>query len=109
MVACKITNTANSKTYKVDHKLNCGDKSMIYMLACNRCRKLLKTTYSFIYRWNNYKCNDCNVTRIKACMQQYLFSHINCEDLTGFLENVSIALIDKIDGRDVGNLCLLWN
>ena len=33
-------------------------------------------------------------------MQEYLYSHFESEGHNGFLEDVSIALIDKTDGSD---------
>ena len=33
-------------------------------------------------------------------MQEYLFEHFKSEVHSGFLPNVSITLIDKIDGKD---------
>ena len=36
----------------------------------------------------------------KACMQEHLFEHFKSEGHSGFLGNVSITLIDKIDGND---------
>ena len=33
-----LTSSVTAKTYKVNHKLNCNDKCLIYMLAWNHCR-----------------------------------------------------------------------
>ena len=34
-------------------------------------------------------------------MQEYLHSHFKSESHNGFLENVSVTLIDKTDGSDL--------
>ena len=36
--------------------------------------------------------------RNESCMQQHLYEHFYCEGHNGFLENVSISLINKTDG-----------
>ena len=52
-------------------------------------------------------------------MQEHLFEHFKSDGLSGFLENVSIKLIDKTDGKDperrenklyedTQNLCSIW-
>ena len=33
-------------------------------------------------------------------MQEYLFEHFNTDGHSGFLNNVTITLIDKTDGKD---------
>ena len=43
---------------------------------------------------------DLDGTITKACMQEHLFEHFKSEGHSGFLGNVSITLIDKIDGND---------
>ena len=64
--------------YKRNHQLNCNDKCLIYLLSCKVCglQYVSSTTDKFRLRWNNYKENN------------------------GFLEDCSIALIDKTDGSD---------
>ena len=54
-----------------------------------------ETTDSFRYRWNNYKDNDRKHSRKESCMQEHLFKHFNSMGHNGFLNNVSITLIDK--------------
>ena len=47
----------DGKKYKINDKLNCDDKSLIYLLTCKVCgiQGLWQTTDKFRYRWNNYK------------------------------------------------------
>ena len=54
-----FANTTMGKTFKINHKLNCNDKCLVYLLTCNVCLKQYagQTVEKFRYRWNNYKSN----------------------------------------------------
>ena len=39
-------------------------------------------------------------TQNEVCMQKHSFEHFNSEGHSGFLGNVSVILIDKIDGKN---------
>ena len=88
--------------HKINHKLTCDDNCLIYLLSCKCCGKQYvgETTDSFRYRWNNYKDNDRKHSRKESCMQEHLFKHFNSMGHNGFLNNVSITLIDKTDGKN---------
>ena len=90
------------ETFKINHKLNCDDKCLIYLFTCGCCGKQYvgETTWEFRFRWNNYKCNDRKYTRNEDCFQEHLFRHFHSGEHTGFLENVKITLIDKTDGQN---------
>ena len=34
-----FTSSVTQNTYKINHKLNCDDKCLIYLLSCKQCRK----------------------------------------------------------------------
>ena len=34
-----FTSTTKGKTFKINHKLNCNDKCLVYLLTCNVCLK----------------------------------------------------------------------
>ena len=34
-----FTSAVTGETYKINHKFDCIEKSLIYLLACNKCRK----------------------------------------------------------------------
>ena len=55
-----FTSTVTKKTYKINHKFDCSDKCLIYLLTCKKCliQFLGKTVDVFRYRWNNYKSNS---------------------------------------------------
>ena len=97
-----FTSSVTGETFKINHKLNCDDKCLIYLLTCKCCGKQYvgETTDEFRLRWNNYKSNDRKFVQNQACMQEHLFKHFNSNGHDGFLKNVSIILIDKTDGKD---------
>ena len=83
--------TVTGERFKINHKLNCDDKCLIYLFTCECCGKQYvgETTGEFRFRWNNYRCNGRKYTR-----------NFHCGEHTGFLKNVKITLIDKTDGQN---------
>ena len=59
-----------------------------------------ETTDEFRYRWNNYKCNSRKFDRKESCMQEHLYRHLSSPGHMGFLNDVSVTLIDKTDGSN---------
>ena len=60
-----FTITVIGETFKINHKLNCDDKCLIYLFMCDCCGKqyIGETTGEFRFRWNKYRCNDRKYTR----------------------------------------------
>ena len=71
-------------------------------MTCKTCLKQYvgSTTDCFRYRWNNCKCNDRKYARRDACLQEHLFEDFNSEGHNGFLDDVSITMIDKTDAKN---------
>ena len=97
-----FTSTVTDMSYKINDSFDCNGKCLIYLLTCRTCLKQYvgSTTDCFRYRWNNYKCNDRKYARGEACLQEHLFEHFNSEGHNGFLHDVSVTLIDKIDAKN---------
>ena len=97
-----FTSSVKNESFKINHKLNCDDNCLIYLLTCKCCDKQYvgETTDEFRFRWNNYKSNDRKYVGNLPCMQEHLFKHFNSDGHSGFLENVTITLIDKTDGKN---------
>ena len=97
-----FTSNISGEVYKINHALNCDDKCVIYLLNCNKCNKQYvgETTNNFRYRWNNYRCNARKFERKERCMQEHLFRHFEENGHQGFLQDISITLIDKTDGSN---------
>ena len=96
-----FSSTVTKKEYIINHKFNCNDKCLIYLLTCKRCmlEYVGKTVDEFRIRLNNYKMNDRNFLKGQTCMQQHLFEHFASEGHCSFLEDVTIIFIDKTDPR----------
>ena len=83
---------------------------MIYLLSCKKCFKQYtgETADNFRSRWNNYKSNDWKFQRGKSCMQEHLFWQFYSEGCGGFLEDVSVTLINKTDAPDPKKIENYW-
>ena len=97
-----FTRYVTGETYKINHKLTCDDNCLIYLSSCKYCGKQYvgEITDTFRYRWNNYKENDRKHSHKESCMQEHLFKHFNSMGHNGLLNNVSVTLIDKTDGKN---------
>ena len=89
----------NQRSYKINHRFDCNEKCLIYLLTCNCCQKQYvgQTVDIFRNRWNNYKDNARKFDRGEHCMQRHLYEHFTLAGHFGFLHDVSITLIDKTD------------
>ena len=96
-----FTSSVTGETYKINHRLDCNDKCLVYSLTCNKCKKQCtgQTTDNFRGRWNNYKSKSKSFKRGEKCMQEHLYKHFESEEHTEFLD-ISIILIDKTDGSN---------
>ena len=105
-----FSSTVTGESFKIIHKFNCNDKCLVYLATCKISNKQYtgQTTDSFRSRWNNYKSKSRKFDRNEKCMQEYLYSHFESEGHNGFLEDVSIALIDKTDGSDPTKRETFW-
>ena len=77
-----FTSTVTKKTYKINHKFDCSDKCLIYLLTCKKCliQCVGKTVDDFRYRWDNYK---------KILETMIVISHV-CE---GIYMNITQTLV----------------
>ena len=94
--------SVTGESYKINHQLNCDNKCLIYLLTCGVCKKQYvgQTTDKFRMRWNNYKSNSKKFNKNERCFQEHIFRHFQEKGHTGFLNDVSIRLIDKTDGSN---------
>ena len=105
-----FSSTVTKKEYKINLKFNCTNKCLIYLLACNKCmlQYVRKTVDEFWLRWNNCKMNDRNLLKGQRCMQQDLYEHFASEGHCIFLEDVTIAFIDKTGHKDPNQRKRYW-
>ena len=92
-VTDSFTSSVTKNTYKINHKLNCHGKCLIYFLTCKKY--VVETTEALRKRWNNYNNNARKSLRGESCMQQHLFEHFQSSGHTDFVEDVYITFIDK--------------
>ena len=97
-----FTSNVTEESFKINHQLNCDDRCIIYLLTCKQCQKQYtgETTDDFRYRWNNCKSNPRKFDRKESCMQEHLYRHFSSSGHRGFLNDVSVTLIDKTNGSD---------
>ena len=90
------------ENYIINHKFNCNDKCLVYLLTCNCCKKQYvgQTVDEFRFRWNNYKSNCRKHQRGETCMQQHLYEHFCSSNHNCFISDVSVTFIDKTDPSD---------
>ena len=83
-----LTSSLTGETFKINHKLNCDDRRLIYLLTCKCCGKQYvgETTDEFRLRGNNYRSNDIKFVQNQVCMQEHLFKHFNSNGHDGFLK-----------------------
>ena len=69
--------TVLGETYIINHKFNCIDKCLVYLLTCNYCKKqyMGQIINEFCFKWENYKSNcrkhqRAETTLICAFLQQ---------------------------------------
>ena len=96
-----FTSTVTGESFKINHQLKCDDRCIIYFLTSKQFQKqYAETVDDFRYRWSNYKSNPKNFGRKESYMQEHLYRHFSSPGHRGFLNDVSVTLIDKTDGSD---------
>ena len=97
-----FASTVAGETYIINHKLNCNDKGLVYLLICNCCKKQYvgQTADKFHFNWNSYKSNCRKHQRGETCMQQQLYKHFCDSNRNCFISGVSVTFIDKTDPTD---------
>ena len=97
-----FASTVTGETYIINHKFNCNDKCLVYLLTCNCCKKQYvgQTDDEFRFRWNNYKSNRRKHQRGETCMQQHLYELFRSSNHNCFISDVSVSFIDKTDPSD---------
>ena len=67
---------------------------MMYYISPNM-QAMSEKMDDFRNRWENYKSNSRKFDRKESCMQWHLYIHFNSPVHRGFLNDVSVTLIDK--------------
>ena len=96
-----LTCSDDQTTYKINHKFDCNEKCLVYLITCSKCLKQYvgQTVAMFRSRWNNYKDCSKKFDRGEDCMQRHVYEHFQLPGRTGFLQDTYVTLIDKTDPR----------
>ena len=84
------TNTFSSsitgETYKTNHRLDCNDKCLVYLLTCNKCKKQYtgQTTDNFRGRWNNYKSENKSFKEEKSAYKNIYINILKVKGILSF-------------------------
>ena len=97
--ADSFASSVTKEEYKINHCFDCNEKCFIYLLTCKVSLKKYvgQTVDEFRLRWNDNKSNNRKHQCLEPCMEEHLFEHFNEEEHHGFLEDVSITFIEKIN------------
>ena len=92
-----FASNVTKEEYQINHCFDCNENCFIYLFTCKVCLKQYvgQTVYELRLRWNNYKTNNRKDERVESCMQEHLFEYFSVEGHDGFLEDISITVIDK--------------
>ena len=90
---------SHGETFKINHRFDCNDKYLVYLMSCNKCKKQYtgQTTDHFCSRWSNYKSKSSSFDRGEQCMQKHLYKHFQNERHSGFRDDVLVILTAKTD------------
>ena len=109
--ACKVCNnvtetdtfqsSVTKESYKINFKLDCDDKCLVYLLTCNVChlQYVGQTTDRFRMRWNNYKCCNRKALNGELVPQIDFHRHYFQSGHKNLPNDCSIILIDKTDPK----------
>ena len=79
-----FTSSVTGETYKINHRLDCYEKCLVYLLTCNKCKKQYtgQTTDNFRGKWNNYKLK---IKILKEEKSAYMNIYTNIFKVKGIL------------------------
>ena len=79
-------------------------------VTCNRCLKqyVSQTVDEFRHKWSNYKDDARKFEREEHCMQTQFYEHFNLPGHSGFLNDVSVTLIDKTNSKNLNKREYYW-
>ena len=72
---CSYDQTA----YKINHKFDCNEKCLVYLITYNKCLKQYvgQRVDMFRLRWSNYRDNSRKFDRGEDCMQRHVYEHFS--------------------------------
>ena len=104
-VICDIdtfTSHITDKEYKINFSFNCDSSNVVYLMECKVCgvQYVGSTCMPFRLRFNNYKaCNRKFIGGSSGVPQADFFRHFAGKDHHGFLEDIKVTIIDRLNGN----------
>ena len=97
-----FTSTVTGETFIISFRFDCNEICLVYLLNCNKCKMQYvgQTIEQFRSRWNFYKSDLRKNGQGAKCMQEHLFKQFCTSGQCNFLEDVSLAFVDKTDPSD---------
>ena len=98
-----VSNDHTTYKIKINHKFDCNEKCLVYLITCNKCLKQYvgQTVDIFRSRWNNYKDNSKKFHRGEDFVKRHLYEHFQLPGHSGFLQDVLLSLIRPILGHQL--------
>ena len=106
---CKVMSNSDSfmpsttgKEYKINYSFNCDSSNVVYLIECNVCgaQYVGSTCTPFRLRFNNYKACSRKFNLGSSVPQMEFFRHFSEEGHRGFLNDISVKVIDRLTGND---------
>ena len=71
-----FTSTVTGETYIINHRFDCNERCLVYLLTCNKCKMQYvgQTIDQFRSRCNNYKSDSRKHGQGAICMQQHFLT-----------------------------------
>ena len=93
-----FTSTVTSETYIINHKFNCKDKGLVYLLTCNCCKNVilgLNLLTNFVLDGTITKVISGNINVAKQVWNNNHISIFAAGNHNCFISDVSTTFIDK--------------
>ena len=109
-----FSSTVTKKEYIINHKFNCIDKCLIYLLTYKKCmlQYVVKIVDEFRLRWNNYKINDRNFLKGPTVCSNIYLNILLVKVIEVFLKmlllylSIRLTLKIRTDGNIIGGIHL---
>ena len=92
--------SVSGREYTINRSFICDSSGVVYVLGCKVCGKQYvgSTFIPFRVRFNNYKSSSRRFFSGISVTQEELFRHFTEDNHHGFLEDISIQIIDRVFG-----------
>ena len=77
----------DQSNFKINHRFDCNERSLIYLITCNRClmQYVGQTVDEFRHGWNNHKDNTTEFESREHYIKRHLYEHFDLPGHPGIL------------------------